>query len=374
MKEILFIVFIAKTVDNYASRGWIFKHFENTKSAKYDIKIFECEPKTDKGLPLEIFIKKEKSSYKIIYLISTNTDNHNNYVNWILIKKLITKVIVFPVDAISVLKKFKNSIVNIADLVWCPHVQKLDELDQFNKPYIYLPYASDLPKKIIPYEKRSNALFFQGNAHGLRKSLVKSLANKSKVKIEVQGKGWGNNEKNNLKYQSISKSLNYFFKGSKRDIFKKIILETFTNKYFLKSVFNYPNRLLKEKVKIKNDNFNVLTQNNQKTLDEYKYTLGINFLFSNPNNFSYRLRDFEAPASGTCHFTQSDPNLEGIFLPNKSMLYYKDCTDLTDLIKYYLLSADGQAKAIEIARNAREIAKKNTWNSRLEKIINFFEN
>ena len=70
MKEILFIIFIAKTIDSYASGGWIFEHFQKTISENYDIKIFECEPKVDKGLPLEIFVKREKITYKRIYLIS----------------------------------------------------------------------------------------------------------------------------------------------------------------------------------------------------------------------------------------------------------------------------------------------------------------
>ena len=131
--------------------------------------------------------------------------------------------------------------------------------------------------------------------------------------------------------------------------------------------------MIKERVVLKNNNLKVIHQNNQKNIDDFKYTLGINFLLSNQNYFSYRLRDFEAPAFGSCHFTQSDPNLEQIFLPNKSMIYYRDKNDLIELINYYLVSSDGKKKSMEIAKNARKIAKTNTWISRLDRIKDFFE-
>ena len=374
MNERLFIIFIANTVNNYASRGWIFKHFNDSISNEYDIKIFDCEPTNDKGIPLEIFVKKQKCNYKRIYLISTNTDKQNDQVNWKIIKKYIDKLIIFPIDAISVLSKFKNTILKEADLVWCPHIQKLEEIEKFNKPVIYLPYASNFPKIITPFEKRSDSLFFQGNSHGLRKSLVGSLVNKTKINVVVQGNGWEVNEKGkNIKSNSIKESLNYYFGGSLKDIFNKLIKNSFSNKYLLRSVLNYPNRLIRERVVLKNNNLKVLNQNNQKNIDDFKYTLGINFLFSNQNYFSYRLRDFEAPSFGSCHFTQSDPNLEKIFLPNTSMIYYRDSNDLIELINYYLVSSDGRKKSMEIAKNARKIAKNNTWISRLDKIKDFFE-
>ena len=55
------------------------------------------------------------------------------------------------------------------------------------------------------------------------------------------------------------------------------------------------------------------------------------------------------------------------------MIYYRDSNDLIELINYYLVSSDGRKKSMEIAKNARKIAKNNTWISRLDKIKDFFE-
>ena len=108
MDKHLFIIFIAKTVDNFASRGWIYEHFNDCISDRYVIEIFENDPIIDKGHSLELYIKSKKSEYKTIFLISTNTDSHNGYVNWNYIRKFVFKVILFPIDAISVLPKFKK--------------------------------------------------------------------------------------------------------------------------------------------------------------------------------------------------------------------------------------------------------------------------
>ena len=44
---------------------------------------------------------------------------------------------------------------------------------KFNKPIIYMPYASYLPIKIKNFNERENSLFFQGTAHGLRRSFIR---------------------------------------------------------------------------------------------------------------------------------------------------------------------------------------------------------
>ena len=90
-------------------------------------------------------------------------------------------------------------------------------------------------------------------------------------------------------------------------------------------------------------------------------------------HFSYRLRDFEAPAHGTCHFTQNDPNLEKIFLPNISMIYYRDKKDLIEIANFYLNTKVGKTEAKKIGLKAREVAKNNTWGKRLEEIYKYFE-
>tara|TARA_Y100001978_G_scaffold201075_1_gene218636 strand:- start:1466 stop:2590 length:1125 start_codon:yes stop_codon:yes gene_type:complete len=373
MDKYLFIIFIAKTIDNFASRGWIYEHFKDCVSDRYVIEIFENDPIIDKGHSLELYIKSKNSEYKTIFLITTNTDNHNGYVNWENIKKYVFKVILFPIDAISVLPKFKKSIKEYVDLVWCPHIKVLNKLKEFNKEYIYMPYASKLPERIKAFNQRNNEIFFQGTAHGLRKSLIIEFANKSNSKINVQGNGWDNlYKKNKFNTNSIEQSLNYYF-GDLSETFNKIFKTAFENKYFFKSFLNYPKRILKENISLKKNNLIQIPTNKKTNIDQYKYSLGINFLFSNKNEFSYRLRDFECPAHGSCHFTHYDQNLEKIFLPNISMLYYKDEKELIELTDFYINTKEGQQKAREISINARKVAKSNTWNSRFDDILKYFK-
>ena len=132
-------------------------------------------------------------------------------------------------------------------------------------------------------------------------------------------------------------------------------------------------RLISENVPIKNGNILIIPSSINENIDNYKFTLGINYLFSNEKYFSYRLRDFESPAHGTCHLTQTDPNLEKIFLPNISMLYYRDKQDLIEMANYYLNTKVGKIEAKKIGLKAREVAKNNTWGKRLEEIYKYFE-
>jgi len=372
MGKVLFIFYLVKTVNNFTSRGWIFSHFKNLNNENFDFVIHEGTPNEDEGKSLKELLQLNRSKYKKIYLIIGNPDRHNEKINWIEIRKFVEKVILFPVDAISVLGNFSKTIIKYADIVWCPHLQVIKELKKLNKPFLYLPYASIFPKTIKSFEDRSDSLFFQGTAHGLRKSLIINLSNNSKINIKVQGNGWEINNKNKIINNSIKKSINYYL-NPPSEIFNKIIKSSFKNKYFLKSILNYPKRLINENVSIKNNNICIIPTYINENIDNYKFTLGINYLFSNEKHFSYRLRDFEAPAHGTCHLTQTDPNLEKIFLPNISMIYYRDKKDLIEIANFYLNTKAGKKEARKIGLKAREVAKKNTWGKRLEEIYKYFE-
>ena len=100
--------------------------------------------------------------------------------------------------------------------------------------------------------------------------------------------------------------------------------------------------------------------------------MGINFLFSSKKT-SYRLRDFEAASYGSCHFSNSDQNLEKVFVPNKHMLYYRDRKDLIEMLNYYMYTEKGRFLSKEIADNAREESINHTWEKRFEKLLFFLE-
>ena len=70
------------------------------------------------------------------------------------------------------------------------------------------------------FKNRSDSLFFQGTAHGLRKSLIINLSNNSKINIKVQGNGWEINNKNKMINNSIKNSINYYL-NPPSEIFNK---------------------------------------------------------------------------------------------------------------------------------------------------------
>jgi len=229
-----------------------------------------------------------------------------------------------------------------------------------------MPYASYLPIKIKDFKERDNSLFFQGTAHGLRRSFLLGIKNKSFIKLTIQGKGW------EMKDSSLKKSLKYFL-SKPINYYPTLLKSTITNKFLHESIIDYPLRIFNEQ-KYKNEKLeNIISVEDNINIDDFKYTLGLNYLFSNAKKASYRLRDFESAAHGTCHFTNSDINLEKVFEPNKSMIFYNDKDDLIEILDYYLRTKEGQKKSSEIAYNARKIAEKNTWTNRLNSLFEFIK-
>lgn len=369
----LFILYVLD-VENFASKNWLYYHFEQINSRNIEVEIITGLPEIDSGNSLVEYLKKQQGIFEKIIIISFMTDKNGIFVDWNNVKKLSTSVIVFPLDAISVLSKFYWMIRNVANVVWCPHLQVLDTCKTLNKNTIYMPYGSRRIEKLKDFDERNNELFFQGTCHGIRKSFIYKLADDLKKNIHVQGKDWF--EKNNLKVEktykkSILKSLNFFLKSPKNYKFT-LIKNLIQNKFFFQLISNYPNRIFNEYKNFENENITLIDQNKKIFLGDYKYTLGINFLFSSKNN-SYRLRDFEAASFGTCHFSNSDLNLEKFYLPNKHMLYYRDKKDLIEMINFYMYTEKGRILSKEIAFKAREESNNHTWEKRLEKLLSFIE-
>lgn len=372
MVEKSLIIFYVFDFDNFASKNWLYFHLNDINNLNFDVKIISGFPKKDYGSSLLDFLKLNHDKYLEKIIVTLTTDNHGRFIYWDSIKKYCSHIVIFPLDSISVLSKFKYMIKNVADVVWCPHLQVLKKCKDMNKKSIFLPYGSRRPENIQEFTYRSDDLFFQGTSHGLRKSFVFNLSKEIKNNICVQGNGWTiekNSIQNSIIKNSISSSFDYFFKKPLK-YFPTLIYNSLKNPYFISSVMNYPSRLLGEYRSKKSDNIKIYSQNEALTLEKFKYTLGINFLFSS-NYTSYRLRDFEAAAIGSCHFTHNDINLESIYVPDKAMIYYRDIQDLIEKLNFYTLDNVGRLRAKEIAFNARYESKKNTWEERIKSLLTF---
>ena len=137
-----------------------------------------------------------------------------------------------------------------------------------------MPYASYLPIKIKNFNERENSLFFQGTAHGLRRSFLLGIKNKSSIKLTIQGSRWDTRESN------LKKSLKYFL-SKPINYYPTLFKSTISNKFLHTSIFDYPLRIFNEQ-KYKNEKLeNIISVDENINIDDFKYTLGLNYLFSN---------------------------------------------------------------------------------------------
>jgi spore maturation protein CgeB len=103
-----------------------------------------------------------------------------------------------------------------------------------------------------------------------------------------------------------------------------------------------------------------------------KMTLGFNelghtYLLKHPLSV-IRTRDFEAIASGACHFILRMPEWAPYFEEDRDVLCYASAEELADKVRFYLDPARDSARA-EIRRNARNRAvQDHTWTQRFESI------
>lgn len=80
-----------------------------------------------------------------------------------------------------------------------------------------------------------------------------------------------------------------------------------------------------------------------------------------------RLRDFEAPMSGTFYMTEYMSELEEFFDIGKEIVCYHDKTDLADKIRYYL-AHDNERERIRHAGHQRAVSD-HSWHKRFETIF-----
>jgi len=104
-----------------------------------------------------------------------------------------------------------------------------------------------------------------------------------------------------------------------------------------------------------------------------KLTLGFNelghtYLLKNPLAV-IRTRDFEALASGACHFIRRMPDWEPYFEENRDVLCYDSADELAEKVHYYLDPKRDSVRA-RIRSNARARAvRDHTWTKRFESIF-----
>jgi len=178
-------------------------------------------------------------------------------------------------------------------------------------PAIYWPLASDpsifIDNAEIDKEKNIDVIFV-GRRYGIREEIIKFLI-KNGIKVEAYGNGWKNG--------SISPDV--------------------TAKLFKKS----------------------------------KIILGVGTAGYSKKNLTLKIRDFDAPMSGSFYITHRTDNLKNLYEENNEIVLFKDKFECLTKIKYYLKNSH---KREIIAKNGQIKAKNShTWENRFNDMMNIIK-
>lgn len=175
-------------------------------------------------------------------------------------------------------------------------------------PSIYLPEASD-PKFFKPSsEPKLYDVSFVGANYGIRRGIV-TAAEKRGIKVACFGRGWPNG------------------------------------------------RISTEKI--------------PELFSKSRIVLGIGTIGHCSDFYALKMRDFDAPMSGSLYITHDNPDLYDLYEVGKEIVTYRYPEECAQKIAYYL---NHQEEAERIAKAGRERAvREHTWEKRFEKMLQVVE-
>lgn len=95
-----------------------------------------------------------------------------------------------------------------------------------------------------------------------------------------------------------------------------------------------------------------------------RIVLGVSAIGHSRDFVGLKLRDFDAPLSGSCYLTQYNPDLESLYAIGTEMVTYRDIRDCVAQVQS-LLADPARLAAIGAAGHARALAE-HTWSKRLD--------
>lgn len=98
-----------------------------------------------------------------------------------------------------------------------------------------------------------------------------------------------------------------------------------------------------------------------------KIILGTGLVGHSSRIVTLKLRDFDAPMSGTLYITNHNPDLETLFDIGKEIVTFRSIRECIEKIKYYL-GNDKERESIAAAGWARAL-RDHTWDSRFSKLL-----
>jgi len=111
------------------------------------------------------------------------------------------------------------------------------------------------------------------------------------------------------------------------------------------------------------DNGRIATEDVPQLFAQSKIALGVSAIGHCPDFVGLKLRDFDAPMSGSCYLTQDNADLHGLYDIGREIDTYHSVAECVERVRY-LLAHDAEREAIAAAGRARAV-RDHTWDVRL---------
>jgi spore maturation protein CgeB len=111
------------------------------------------------------------------------------------------------------------------------------------------------------------------------------------------------------------------------------------------------------------DNGRIANEEVPRLFAQSRIVLGVSAIGHCPNFVGLKLRDFDAPMSGSCYLTQDNADLHGLYDIGREIDTYHSVAECVERVRY-LLAHDAEREAIAAAGRARAV-RDHTWDVRL---------
>ncbi|NCN82793.1 MAG: glycosyltransferase [Candidatus Pacebacteria bacterium] len=256
------------------------------------------------------------------------------------------------------------------DVCWVTEPEAVSMIKKIGGNPIHLPMAAN-PAIFRPYNCREKYdISFCGMKNGSRPWYIYNLLKIQALHLRVGGVGWSNigdtaihratmNPEDTINYLKSNLSSIMGFRNIAGDLLHLLFepkLDASTKQKLIKSLLP----------KLEFDDY-------IKLYSESKISLGFNekgnsYHLPNPT-YQLRLRDFEAPMSGSCFLTHRSQEMESYFEEDKEVLFYSSFEELVQKSKFYLdPKRDSIRKKIKVAARQRSL-RQHTWDHRLKALF-----
>jgi len=115
------------------------------------------------------------------------------------------------------------------------------------------------------------------------------------------------------------------------------------------------------------ENGRIATAEVPRLFAQSKIVIGVSAIGHCPDFVGLKLRDFDAPMSGSCYLTQHNADLHGLYVVGREIDAYHSVAECVERVRY-LLVHDAEREAMAAAGRARAL-REHTWDARLQSLL-----